>query len=146
MPMTKGMYSSETDEWETPQEVFDHYNRLFDFNLDVCANEDNAKTYEFYDKEENGLLDYNPWLGCCWMNPPYGRQIGDWVEKAYRESQHGNCIVCLLPARTDTRWWQDYVTKADSIHFIRGRLKFGGQTNSAPFPSAIVIFGLHYRK
>lgn len=73
------------------------------------------------------------------MNPPYGRGIGAWVKKAYETAQEGTPVVCLLPARTDTQWWQDYCTRG-LVHFVRGRLKFGGHQNSAPFPSAIVIF------
>jgi hypothetical protein len=73
------------------------------------------------------------------MNPPYGRSIGKWVTKAYEESLKGTPVVCLLPARTDTSWWQDYCVKG-LVKFVRGRLKFGDGRNSAPFPSAIVIF------
>ncbi len=79
------------------------------------------------------------WLGTCWMNPPYGRKIGQWVRKAYESSLLGATVVCLLPARTDTAWWHDYVVKGE-IRFLRGRLKFGGQKNSAPFPSAVVVY------
>ena len=75
-----------------------------------------------------------------WMNPPYGREIGKWMKKAYEESQQGCTVVCLVPSRTDTAWWHDYAMKADEIRYIRGRLKFQGAENSAPFPSAVVIF------
>ena len=85
-----------------------------------------------------GLLE--DWVGRCWMNPPYGRGIGKWVQKAYEESLKGTLVVCLLPSRTDTKWWHDYVMKAKEICFIKGRLKFGGAKNSAPFPSCVVIF------
>ena len=146
--MTNGMYSSDTPEWETPQDLFDHYDSLFDFQLDVCATIDNAKCPLFMDKVMDSLKQ--EWSKRNWMNPPYGREIGKWVKKAYEESIDGRLIkgkltVCLLPSRTDTRWWHDYVMKADAIHFIKGRLKFagGGNKNSAPFPSAIVIFGLY---
>ena len=79
------------------------------------------------------------WFGVCWMNPPYGRDIKHWVKKAYESSLTGTTVVCLLPARTDTAWWHDYCMKGN-IEFIRGRLKFGNSKNSAPFPSAIVVF------
>ncbi len=142
--MTKGMYSSKTAEWETPQDVFDHYNQLFNFQLDVCASEENNKCVNFYSKDDDGLKQH--WYGRNWMNPPYGRQISKWVEKAWWESLDNNALtVCLLPARTDTAWWQNFVLNADSVLFVRGRLKFGGQ-KPAPFPSAIVIFGLNYHK
>ncbi len=131
------MFSSATPEWETPQEFFDALNDVFRFDLDVCATFDNAKTMRFYNREMDGLAF--PWRGVCWLNPPYGREIGKWVQKAYESGKQGATVVCLLPARTDTRWWQDYCTKGE-VHFVRGRLKFGGSANSAPFPSAVVVF------
>ena len=79
------------------------------------------------------------WRGVCWMNPPYGRTIGNWMKKAYESSLEGATVVCLVPARTDTGWWHNYAMKGD-IEFIKGRLKFGGSKNSAPFPSAVVVF------
>ena len=135
--MNKGMFTSKTDEWETPQDFFDELNQEFNFELDVCALPSNAKVTRYYSPAEDGLAQ--EWTGVCWMNPPYGRQIGKWIEKAYRESQNGAIVVCLLPSRTDTRWWHDYCMKGE-IRFIKGRLKFGGSKNSAPFPSAVVIF------
>lgn len=124
-------------EWETPQEFFDALDRVFRFGLDVCATKGNAKTHVYLDQSVDGLVV--PWTGTCWMNPPYGREIGKWVQKAYESGKQGATVVCLLPARTDTKWWQDYCTKGE-IHFVRGRLKFGGSANSAPFPSAVVVF------
>ena len=130
-------FSSKTDLWETPQAFFDKYHARYAFTLDVCATADNAKCDRFYTEKDNGL--YQPWRGVCWMNPPYGRTIGQWMRKAYEESQRGALVVCLVPARTDTAWWHDYATKGQ-VTFIRGRLKFGGHVNSAPFPSATVVF------
>jgi phage N-6-adenine-methyltransferase len=127
-------YSSARDGWETPQDLFDTLNAEYGFTTDVCARPGNAKCLHYYTPDEDGLMQ--DWAGRCWMNPPYGREIGKWVRKAYESDA---LVVCLLPARTDTKWWQDYCTKG-RIHFIRGRLKFGGSKNSAPFPSAIVIF------
>lgn len=131
------MFSSKTDQWETPQWLFDELNEEFDFTLDVCATPDNAKCEKFFSPEVNGLGQ--DWKGVCWLNPPYGREIGKWIEKAYTESQKGATVVCLVPSRTDTRWWHDYCIKGE-IRFLKGRLKFGNSKNSAPFPSAIVIF------
>jgi len=132
------MFSSATDLWATPQEFFDKYNSIYNFELDVCASLENAKCDRYFTKEDDGLSQV--WTGICWMNPPYGRQIKHWVQKAYESSLHdGATVVCLLPSRTDTAWWHDYCMKG-KIEFIRGRLKFGEGKNSAPFPSAVVVF------
>lgn len=131
---------SERGDWGTPQWLFDTLNTEFAFDRDVCASEGNAKCAQYFTKAQDALKQ--TWTGYCWMNPPYGRQIGRWVEKAYQSAQTGEAtVVCLLPSRTDTRWWHDYVMKADTVRLIQGRLKFEGAENSAPFPSAIVIFG-----
>ena len=139
----KGMMSSNTDMWETPQELFDAYNSVYDFDIDVCAVPQNAKCERYFTPEVDGLKQ--DWNGTCWMNPPYGRQIGKWVRKAYEESKNGSVIVCLLPARTDTAWFHDYCMRGKS-EFLRGRLKFGGSKNSAPFPSCVVVFDGSLRK
>ena len=133
------MFSSKTALWSTPQSLFNSLDEEFHFTCDVCANEENNKCPRYFSEELNGLTQ--PWIGMCWMNPPYGREIGKWVRKAWESSRYKYCkgVVCLLPARTDTSWWHDYCMKGE-IRFIRGRLKFGSQTNSAPFPSALVIF------
>ena len=130
-------FSSATDLWATPQWFFDQLNHEFNFDLDVCANDENAKCARYFTIDDDGLSQ--DWKGSCWMNPPYGRQIGKWMRKAYESAQDGATVVCLVPARTDTKWWHDYAIKGD-VRFIRGRLKFGGSKNSAPFPSAVVIF------
>ena len=127
-------FSSATDLHATPQDFFDNLNSEFGFDTDVCAIESNAKCARYYTPEMDGLKQ--KWTGVCWMNPPYGRTIGAWMRKAYTSAA---TVVCLVPARTDTRWWHDYAIKGE-IRFIKGRLKFGGSKNSAPFPSAIVIF------
>lgn len=133
------MYSSHTDCWATPQAFFDHLNGEFGFTLDVCATAENAKCSAFFSPEVDGLVQQ--WTGICWMNPPYGRSIGRWVQKAFESAMgNGATVVCLLPARTDTRWWHDYCMSAQEIRFVKGRLRFGGGENSAPFPSAIVVF------
>jgi phage N-6-adenine-methyltransferase len=137
MAINPGMYSSASDDWSTPQQLFDLLNDEFHFTLDVCASPHNAKCATFFTREEDGLAQ--PWTGRCWMNPPYGRQILLWVRKAYEESLCGTLVVGLLPARTDTAWWNDYCTQGE-IRFLRKRLRFGGARSSAPFPTAIVIF------
>lgn len=117
---------------------FDNLDREFHFNLDVCATDANTKCTDHFTRAQDGLSQ--SWGGhTCWMNPPYGRTIGVWVKKAYEESLGGTTVVCLVPARTDTKWWHEYCMKGE-IRFVRGRLKFGGCKNSAPFPSAVVIF------
>jgi len=131
------MFSSKTDMWSTPQSFFDKWNEKFNFNLDVCASVENAKCKRFFTEEDNGLIQ--KWEGICWMNPPYGRQIKHWIKKAYEESKGGATVVCLIPSRTDTIYWHEYVMKGE-ITFIKGRLKFGDAKNAAPFPSAIVVF------
>lgn len=130
-------FSSKSCEWSTPQDLFDRLDRKFHFTLDPCATKKNAKCKRYFSRRDDGLKQ--KWGGVVFMNPPYGREIGKWIKKAYESSREGVTVVCLIPARTDTAWWHDYVMKG-SIEFIRGRLKFGGQKNSAPFPSAIVVF------
>lgn len=136
---TDVMFSSKTDLWETPQEFFDRLNEEFHFTLDVCALPENAKCEKYYTPEMNGL--HQIWEGVCWCNPPYGREIGNWVFKALASRNLSDAtVVMLLPARTDTKWFHDYILDKAEIRFIRGRLKFGGCKNSAPFPSMVVIF------
>jgi len=131
-------FSSRTDLWATPRDFYAQLDQEFGFSLDVCALPENAKCARYYTPEDDGLSQ--SWNGVCWMNPPYGREIGGWVEKAFSSALNGATVVCLLPARTDTRWWHSWVMLADEIRFIRGRLKFGESRNSAPFPSAVVVF------
>ncbi|PWA11088.1 adenine methyltransferase [Pueribacillus theae] len=132
-------FSSRSSDWETPQDFFDELDKEFNFTLDPCASHTNAKCDKYFTKEDNGLLQ--DWSGeTVFMNPPYGREIKDWVRKAYEESLKGTTVVCLLPARTDTRWFHDYIYGNAAIRFIKGRLKFGGAKNSAPFPSMVVIY------
>lgn len=132
-------FSSQTDDWATPQNFFDKLDEEFNFTLDPCASPTNAKCSKYFTSEDNGLVQ--SWEGeTVFMNPPYGRVIKDWVRKAYEESKKGSTVVCLLPARTDTRWFHDYIYGKSEIRFIKGRLKFGGAKNSAPFPSMVVVF------
>ena len=133
--INQGMFTSTTDQWATPQDFYDKLNEEFGFTVDVCALPENAKCSVYFTPEIDGLKQ--DWLGVCWCNPPYGRGIGEWIKKA---SQSEATVVCLVPARTGTAWWHDYAMKADDIRFIRGRLKFGGSKNSAPFPSAVLVY------
>ncbi|MFT4117869.1 DNA N-6-adenine-methyltransferase [Bradyrhizobium sp.] len=139
MPINAGLFSSETPEWATPQPVFDALNaRHGPFLLDVCATQENAKCQRYFTIKENGLCQ--TWSDNNWMNPPYGRTIGEWIEKAFREALLGRQTVALLPGRTDTRWFHEFIYGRHETQFLCGRLKFGGSKNSAPFPSMVVIF------
>ncbi len=131
-------FSAASVEWATPEAAFKSLHGEFGFTLDPCATHHNHKCPKYFTKQDDGLNQ--PWAPeTVFMNPPYGRGIGQWVQKAYIESLNGATVVCLLPARTDTAWWHDYCVRG-KIRFIRGRLKFAGHDNSAPFPSAVVIF------
>lgn len=131
-------FQSQTVEWATPQDLYDSLHQEFSFETDVCATPENAKCARFFTKFDDGLSQ--EWTGHCFCNPPYGSQIGHWVRKAFLSSQRGATVVLLIPARTDTHYWHDYVLKASEIRFLKGRLRFGCSTNSAPFPSAVVVF------
>jgi site-specific DNA-methyltransferase (adenine-specific) len=135
------MFASRTSEWETPQDFFDKLNwRFGPFTLDPCASPFNNKCKHFFTEDDDGLLE--DWKGhTVFANPPYGRGIGEWLKKGYEEAQDPDTtVVMLIPARTDTRYWHDYVMKAEMVFFVKGRLKFGDSENSAPFPSAVVVF------
>ena len=134
-------YSSKSNEWSTPDWLFDLLNEKYNFELDPATNSLNSKCKKYYTIKDNGL-EQNWSRYSVFCNPPYGREIGKWVKKAYEESLEGDKpIVLLIPAMTDTLYWYNYIFgRADSIYFIKGRLKFGDSKNSAPFPSAIVIY------
>lgn len=132
---TEVMFSSKTDMWSTPQDLFDELNTEFHFETDVCAIPENAKCEKYYTPDINGLKQ--EWSGVCWCNPPYGREIGKWVAKA---AESKATTVMLIPSRTDTKWFHDYIYNKAEVRFLKGRLKFGGAQNSAPFPSMIVVF------
>lgn len=133
------MFSSKTDLWSTPQNFFDKLDEEFHFTLDVCALPENAKCEKFYTPEDDGL--HQPWDGVVWCNPPYGRQIGKWVYVGLLASLlRGSTVVMLLPARTDTKWFHDWIYGQAEIRFVKGRLKFGESKNAAPFPSMVVVF------
>lgn len=127
-------------EWETPIELFRQLDEEFKFNLDAAASQDNALCPYCFSEQMDGLtLNWWP-FGSVWCNPPYGTQIGRWVQKGYDEAQKGAVVVMLIPARTETHYWHAYVMRAAEIRFIRGRLRFSGATVNAPFPSVVVVF------
>ena len=131
-------FSSRTDDWATPRELFDALNREFGFTLDPCSSHANAKCAKHFTVVEDGLAQ--DWSrDVVFMNPPYGRAIARWMEKAFTSSQAGATVVCLVPARTDTRWWHSFAIHG-RIRFLRGRVRFGESKTGAPFPSAVVIF------
>lgn len=135
------LFSSKNNEWGTPRHFFEKLVDMFgEFTLDPCATEESAKANKYYTKEDDGLAqDWSNEL--VFMNPPYNRYVGLWMEKAVDSSFRGATVVCLVYARTDTKWWHDYVMPhADRVYFVRGRLKFVGADNSAPAPSTVIVF------
>ena len=145
--LNKGLFSNNSDTWETPQDLFDKLNKEFDFTLDVCATKESAKCKNYFTEEDNALIQ--DWSNnVCFMNPPYSRIQDEFVKKAKEESDKGAFVICLLPARTDTKRFHNYIWDENSndyrervsVRFLKGRLKFGNSKNSAPFPSMIVIF------
>jgi site-specific DNA-methyltransferase (adenine-specific) len=136
-------FSSKSNDWGTPIDLYKKLDEEFSFTLDPCASEYNHKCSKYFTKKDDGLKQ--DWSNeIVFMNPPYGRQIKNWIKKAYTESLKGATVVCLIPARTDTLYWHDYIFKyAKDIRFLKGRLRFvknGEIGDPAPFPSAVVIF------
>ena len=137
--LNSGMFTSDTSEWATPQDFFDKLNAEFHFTLDPCATPENAKCGKFYTKEQNGLAQ--DWTGeTVFCNPPYGKEISAWVEKCYKHSLSGECAVMLIPSRTDTRWFHEWVYGKAELRFVKGRLRFNDSKGSAPFPSLVVVY------
>ena len=136
-------FQSNKNDWETPQKLFDELNEKYHFTLDPCSNGKNAKCEKYFTEKENGLIQ--SWEGeTVFVNPPYGRTISEWVKKCSQESKHAK-ILLLIPTRTDTKYFHQYIYRQADIEFLQGRLKFeqnGKPTNSAPFPSMIVKWGL----
>ena len=136
--MEKALFESGKTDWETPDWLFERLNREFSFTCDVCATVENTKVVNFISPDVDALM--MDWSGMCWMNPPYGREISVWMHHARQHAMSGYCtVVCLVPARTDTQWWWN-TARHGEVRFLKGRLKFKGAENSAPFPSAIVVF------
>lgn len=134
------MFSSNKDNWSTPQEFFNTLNEEFRFTLDPCSDESNHKCSKYFTKSDNGLMQ--DWGGeVVFCNPPYGREIYKWVEKCYWEGHKENTVVVMLiPARTDTKYFHDFILNRSEVRFVKGRLKFGDAKDGAPFPSMIVVF------
>jgi len=127
--INRGLFSSASSHWATPFELYLALLVEFQFNDDPCP----------LHPTEDGLV--RDWGSRTYCNPPYGKEIIKWVKKGYEESQKGCIVVMLVPSRTDTQWWHEYIMKATEIRFLRGRLKFGNAQNTAPFPSAVIVFG-----
>ena len=139
--INKGMFTSNKDDWETPQDLFEELNSQFNFNLDAAASKKNAKCKRYFTKKDDALKQ--EWgNNVIWCNPPYGKQIGKFVEKAYYTwlKFPKSIVVMLLPARTDTKWFHEYIYNKAEIRYIKGRIHFSGSKNGAPFPSMIVIY------
>jgi site-specific DNA-methyltransferase (adenine-specific) len=137
--VNKALFSSATEEWATPQDFFNALDAEFHFTLDPCSTDENAKCVKHYTKEQDGLVQ--DWTGeTVFCNPPYGREMPKWIKKCYEHYTGGGIAVMLIPARTDTKAFHEYIYGKAEIRFIKGRLKFGGSHNSAPFPSMVVVF------
>ena len=143
---TDVMFSSNTPEWATPQDLFDALDAEFKFTLDPCSTDENAKCEKHYTKAQDGLRQ--DWTGeRVFCNPPYGREMPKWIKKCYQHKLGGGIAVMLIPARTDTKAFHEYIYGKAEIRFIKGRLKFGGSKNNAPFPSMVVVFdGIELRE
>jgi phage N-6-adenine-methyltransferase len=127
-------FRSDSYEWATPADFFAQVDAEFHFDLDACASPDNTKCPRYFTRQENGLAQR--WTGRVWCNPPYGKTISLWMKKAVESVRDGDAeiVVCLVHARTDTRWWHEFASKGE-VRYLRGRLRFGGADSSAPFPS-----------
>lgn len=146
MPLIKSMVSSKSNEWETPQDLYDKLNDEFNFTLDPCCKPETAKCDRYFTIKENGLLqDWSKDI--VFMNPPYGGHTGEWMEKAHAESLRGSIVVCLIVSSTDRSYWHEFIFPfASEIRFLRGRIKFGQSKSTAPFASAIIIFDHNKKK
>ena len=137
--LDKNRFSSLSIERETPIDLFNLLDKEFHFTLDPCATPKNTKCIKFYTKEQNGLIqDWSKEVVFC--NPPYGKGMTDWIKKSITESSLGATIVVLIPARTNTNWWNNLCMKADEIRFITGRPKFENMKHGLPFPLVLLIF------
>lgn len=126
-------------DWETPAELFARIDAEFGFTLDAAASHDNAKCARYLTKEHDALT--SGWGShVVWLNPPYDTSLALWVAKARSAAANGATVCCLLPARTDTRWWHEHVEKIAEVRFIKGRIRFIGAPFNAPFPSCFVIY------
>lgn len=135
--LSKVLFTSTKDDWATPDWFFEKLDAMFGFTLDACASAENAKCQKYFSKTQDGLAQR--WRGKVFCNPPYS-QVADWMQKAFEESQRGAVVVCLVPARTCTQWWHNWVEGKADVVFVEGRLRFGNAKNPAPFPSAVVVY------
>ena len=142
--LNQGLFSSEKQDWCTPQQFFDELDAEFHFVLDAAATHQNSKCKRCFTPEDDGLIQNWDVGGAVYCNPPYGKEIGLWVKKAYEEAQKGTTIVMLIPARTDTKYFHEYIYHKAEIRFVKGRLKFtdenGTPKGKAPFPYMVVIY------
>jgi site-specific DNA-methyltransferase (adenine-specific) len=153
--IAKVMFSSASDDWATPQAFYDALDAEFGFVLDACSSTTNHKAPHFFALDHPDLdrrdglagdwaADARTHQGAVWLNPVYGRTIGDWMAKAADTARAGATVVCLVPARTDTRWFHDHVlAEGAEVRYVRGRLKFGSATTGAPFASLVIIYRGH---
>ena len=145
--VAKQLHTSLIPNWETPEEILYPLVKEFGpFELDAAADAQNAKAPKFFSLEDSAFQ--HRWTGLVWLNPPYGKGIGDWIQKAYLSSiEDGATVVCLVPARTDTAWWRDWVMGKAEVRFLRGRVRFktpkGLRMSAAPFPSALLVYRGH---
>jgi site-specific DNA-methyltransferase (adenine-specific) len=148
--ISEALFASGNGEWETPRDLWEDLDLEFGFHLDAAASDDNTKVPFYFTIEDDALTQ--DWFEraqgttSIWVNPPYGRGVVEWVKKAYLESQKGATVVMLLPARTDTAWFHNWVLGRAEIRFLRGRLKFSNCQNSAPFPSMVIVFRPPWQK
>lgn len=144
MAISPALFSSNTDEWTTPDDFYRTQDAEFHFDVDAACTSRNCKAFNGFaiDLGVDALVQHWPdWGKTFWLNPPFSRKLmTPFIRKAYESSQLGLTVVCLVPSRTDTQWWHDYVLKAAEVRFVKGRLKFGGSKHNAPFPVAIVVF------
>lgn len=141
------LHSTGKDDWETPPKLFDLFNGIYSFTLDAAASAENRKCEAYLSKADNALR--RDWWGRVWLNPPYSRDVGKWINQAARQVERGNAelVACLVYARTETVWWHDVVMrKASEIVFLRGRVRFTGAPAGAPAPSVVVVFSRPHRK
>ena len=145
--LNESIFMSKKMDWETPNKLFDKLNHEFSFDIDVCATEENKKCNKYFSVDDDGLS--KQWSGICWMNPPYGREIKQWVRNAYQETivqENADKVVCLVPVRSDTKWWHEFIMNAKEIRFLNKRLSFEGSNNKAPFAACIVVFCKHNKQ
>lgn len=137
--MNKALFATNRQDWGTPKTFFDLLDQEFHFTIDICASEDNAKCPRYFTIEDDSLSFTWPANETIYCNPPYGREVGKWLEKGWEARGNGSTVVFLLPARTDTKWFHEWVSLGE-VRFLQGRIIFEGAAAGAPFPSLLLIF------